>query len=76
MYLVVKSCDSNDKDQLWVEWSNMGKFAIRPYEMKDWREEDSVCVSNWHHPKDEEVVGMRNCKEERRYDTLYWEQWG
>lgn len=77
MHVVVKKCDSGDVNQRFVGWSSneMGKFPLRPYTMKDWSERDALCISNWHHPKPEEVIGMRNCREERRYNTVYWEEY-
>lgn len=73
VHLVVQQCDLNNHEQLWVDWSNMGKFELRPLHMKDLTERQANCMSQHHHPKDGELLGMRNCRLNRIYETNWWE---
>jgi hypothetical protein len=65
----------NDKDQLWAPWHDFSKFELRPYHEKDMSEREAFCVSQLHHPKDKEVLGMHNCRLSRLYETRYWEDY-
>ena len=76
VHLVAKRCDSDERDQLWTGWHDMDKFELRPAKMKNWSEREAICVSQLHHPKDEELIGMHNCRLNRIYETLYWEEYG
>jgi hypothetical protein len=52
----------NDMDQLWAPWHDFSQFELRALEQEDWGEREADCVSQLHHPKSEELVGMRNCR--------------
>ena len=65
----------DEKDQLWAPWHDFDKFELRPYEQRNWDERDAYCVSQLHHPKDDEMIGMHNCRLCRIYETQYWEEY-
>jgi hypothetical protein len=73
--LIVGKCDMNDMDQLWAPWHDFSQFELRALEQEDWGEREADCVSQLHHPKSEELVGMRNCRLSRIYETRYWEEY-
>mmetsp|Transcript_39969 Transcript_39969/g.96446 ORF Transcript_39969/g.96446 Transcript_39969/m.96446 type:complete len:496 (+) Transcript_39969:60-1547(+) len=72
-HLMMKRCNINDPDQQFVAWDDMTKFELRPLAMAGWTEREADCVSQLHHPKSEEVVGMHNCRLCRHFETRYWE---
>ena len=73
--LNVRPCDNTIAGQLWAPFSSLGKFELRPYEHVGRDEKDAWCVSQLHHPKSEEVLGMHSCRLSRIYETRYWEEY-
>jgi len=72
-HLRLRKCDIKDLDQLFVPWHDFTKFELRPLVMEGMGEREADCVSQLHHPKDKELVGMHNCRLSRIYETRYWE---
>jgi len=69
-------CNNADVNQLWAPFPSLSKFELRPLEHANRSEEDAECVSQLHHPKNEEVLSMHGCKLSRIYETRYWEEFG
>lgn len=68
-------CNAGDVNQLWAPFESLAKFELRPLEHAGLTEEDAECVSQLHHPKNEEVISMHGCKLSRIYETRYWEEY-
>eukprot|EP00980_Cylindrotheca_fusiformis_P013873 scaffold3598_cov115-Cylindrotheca_fusiformis.AAC.9 len=68
-------CDKHDKFQQWAPIKSLSRFELRAFEDVDRSEEDAMCVSQLHHPKNEEVLSMFECKLCRIYETRYWEEY-
>lgn len=68
-------CNRDDPNQLWAPFESLSKFELRPLEHAGRSEEDAECVSQLHHPKNEEVISMHGCKLSRIYETRYWEEY-
>eukprot|EP00526_Cylindrotheca_closterium_P013782 CAMPEP_0113610632 /NCGR_PEP_ID=MMETSP0017_2-20120614/5129_1 /TAXON_ID=2856 /ORGANISM="Cylindrotheca closterium" /LENGTH=354 /DNA_ID=CAMNT_0000519531 /DNA_START=75 /DNA_END=1139 /DNA_ORIENTATION=- /assembly_acc=CAM_ASM_000147 len=68
-------CNNADVNQLWAPFEKLSKFELRPMEHAGRTEEDAECVSQLHHPKNEEVISMHGCKLSRIYETRYWEEY-
>ncbi|CAJ1947357.1 unnamed protein product [Cylindrotheca closterium] len=75
-HLMFRDCNENDIDQQFVPWYDWNKFELRPLAMEGWGEREADCVSQLHHPKQDEVVGMHNCRLSRIYETRHWERYG
>ena len=73
MHIIVRRCNESEINQQFVPWYDWSQFELRPLTMEGWSERDADCVSQEHHPKEDEVVGMHNCREQRYYETRYWE---
>ena len=43
-------------------------------DQKDLGERESRCASQHHHPKEEEIVSMHDCRLSRIYETQFWEE--
>lgn len=72
-WLKLDQCDRNRMDQQFVPWENYDKFELRPLAYKGWGEREADCVSQLHHPKQDELVSLRNCRLCRIYETRYWQ---
>eukprot|EP00980_Cylindrotheca_fusiformis_P010038 scaffold2214_cov139-Cylindrotheca_fusiformis.AAC.35 len=68
-------CNKNDKSQQWAPIKSITKFELRPLEDEGEPEEEAQCVSQLHHPKDEEILSLHECKLCRIYETRYWEEY-
>eukprot|EP00980_Cylindrotheca_fusiformis_P010040 scaffold2214_cov139-Cylindrotheca_fusiformis.AAC.37 len=71
----VVKCDKNDKSQQWAPIDSLSKFELRPFEDDGLTEDEAKCVSQLHHPKNEEILSMYDCKTIRIYETRYWEEY-
>lgn len=69
--LTVQTCDANDRRQVWTatkgtrDWS--GRFQLRPIDDPDF------CVTQSHHPRQGELLGLWECRIPEGDDTSYWE---
>jgi hypothetical protein len=59
--VMVKECDMDDKEQLWAPWADFSKFELRPHDEIGLTEREADCVSQLHHPKDEELLSVSKC---------------
>ena len=71
-YVKAKTCNKNDSDQQWASIDNIKKFELRPLKHEHLSQRDAKCISQHHHPKDEEVVSMWNCRLAESAETNYW----
>ena len=74
-YLRARICNSGDEDQWWAPVLDLEKFELKPLDHQHLDERDARCASQLHHPKDEEVVSMHNCRLSRIYETQFWEEY-
>jgi hypothetical protein len=74
-YLELQPCDNTKSIQLWKPITNLGKFELRPYHQRNWSSNDAVCLTQMHHPKDKELVGLQPCRRALGHETLYWEEY-
>lgn len=72
-YLKLDYCDRGRIDQQFVPWQNYDKFELRPLTMDGWSEREADCVSQLHHPKQDELISLHNCRLCRIYETRYWQ---
>eukprot|EP00980_Cylindrotheca_fusiformis_P013874 scaffold3598_cov115-Cylindrotheca_fusiformis.AAC.10 len=68
-------CDKNDKFQQWAPIKSLSKFELRALDDAGLPEENAMCVSQLHHPKNNEILSMYGCKNCRIYETRYWEEY-
>eukprot|EP00980_Cylindrotheca_fusiformis_P013872 scaffold3598_cov115-Cylindrotheca_fusiformis.AAC.8 len=68
-------CDKYDKFQQWAPIKSLSRFELRALEEDGVPEKDAMCVSQLHHPKNEEILAMHGCKLSRIYETRYWEEY-
>jgi hypothetical protein len=74
-YLEVQPCDNTKSIQLWKPITNLDKFELRPYNQRNLSSNDAVCLTQMHHPKDKELVGLQPCRRALGHETLYWEEY-
>ncbi|CAJ1947359.1 unnamed protein product [Cylindrotheca closterium] len=72
-WLMVDYCDRTDMKQQFVPWEDYDKFELRPLEQRDLGEREADCISQLHHPKQDELVSLHNCRLCRIYETRYWQ---
>mmetsp|Transcript_16128 Transcript_16128/g.39485 ORF Transcript_16128/g.39485 Transcript_16128/m.39485 type:complete len:364 (+) Transcript_16128:157-1248(+) len=74
-YVEMRRCDSSSQKQLFKPISDINRFEIRPYYQRNWSMNDAKCLSQLHHPKDKELVGLHRCQTAKAHETLYWEDY-
>lgn len=73
--LTAVKCDRSDDSQLWATVTSLSKFELRPLDDANKSEDNAECISQLHHPKNEEVISLHGCKLSRIYETRYWEEY-
>jgi hypothetical protein len=73
-YLEVRSCDKGSSRQLWNPVNGLSKFELRPYDQRTRGLNNAKCLSQLHHPKSQEVVGLHNCRTADNHETRFWEE--
>jgi hypothetical protein len=73
-YLTVQDCDATDDMQLWHQIrADGGPFTLRPANRNGMDTAGQpFCVTQQHHPKPTEILGLKECREAHRWDTGYW----
>lgn len=71
-YLEMKECNPKDSKQLWASVDSLSQFELRPYYQRNWARRDAWCLSQRHHPKDKEMVGLHRCSTAHGDETGYW----
>jgi hypothetical protein len=74
-FLELRPCDSFDSSQLWNPIVNLKKFELRPYDQRLLSTQEAMCLSQSHHPKEEEVVGLHSCEANIIETTNYWQEY-
>lgn len=74
-YLELKKCNKDSSRQLFKPVTNLSKFELLPYYQRNWSISNARCLSQLHHPKDKELVGLHQCETARNHQTLYWEEY-
>lgn len=75
-WLMMQKCDRNNIDQQFVPWEDFDKFELRPLAHKGLNEREARCASQLHHPKQDELVSLRDCRLSRIYETRHWQVYG
>ncbi|CAJ1905157.1 unnamed protein product [Cylindrotheca closterium] len=52
-FLELKTCNNTDYKQLWMPITNLSKFVLQPYEDHLPHFNNSLCLTQMHHPKSE-----------------------
>lgn len=66
-YITLQRCSEDNSRQKWTTISVDGPFELRPiYDKTD------HCITQHHHPKSYEVVGLKPCEEANQDDTGEW----
>lgn len=73
--LFVQPCDRGSPWQRFQPWANYNQFEIQPIGYRNKPEVESECVSQLHHPKSGELLGLHNCALSRQYETLFWQKY-
>jgi hypothetical protein len=71
-FLTLQNCNSADTAQLWKSISKNSRFELTPAYRKR-SDEEAYCMTQQHHPKSDEVVGLKRCSLAHKDDTGYWE---
>jgi hypothetical protein len=74
-YLELRPCDKNHSTQLFNPVEDTAKFELRPYDQRNMSMEDANCLSQRHHPKDKEMVGLHQCETNYNHETNYWTEY-
>ncbi|CAJ1935187.1 unnamed protein product [Cylindrotheca closterium] len=74
-YLELRVCNQTDALQLWSPIADTKKFELRPFDQRNLTRDDARCLSQQHHPKSEELVGLHSCAEARQDETVYWAEY-
>lgn len=72
IYLELRTCDRTKPEQLFTPIENTKKFELRPYDERGLSDREANCLSQRHHPKDKEMVGMFRCRTNINHETNYW----
>merc|ERR1712032_733032 len=75
LYLELRNCDQRSSRQMWKPIADTDQFQLRPYNQRNWSPNDARCLSQKHHPKDKELVGLHRCSTALDHQTLYWEKY-
>lgn len=70
-YITVQACDSDNIKQLWSPLSAEGGFEIKPADSS--KDDEEFCATQQHHPKPDEIVGLKDCELAHKWDTGYWQ---
>jgi hypothetical protein len=74
-YLELRNCDNKLSNQLFAPIYDIGKFELRPYDQRLLSLKQAKCLSQLHHPKDKEVVGLHQCETNYNHETNFWEEY-
>lgn len=74
-FLELRPCDKYRSSQLFNPIQKTAKFELRPYEQRDLPMDEAFCLSQFHHPKANEMVGLHPCAGNVNDTTNYWEQY-
>ncbi|CAJ1933104.1 unnamed protein product [Cylindrotheca closterium] len=73
-YLEIQPCDNTRSEQLFMPIADLDRFELRPYSQRRWSRNDAICLTQMHHPKEKELIGMQPCRRALGHETLYWEE--
>mmetsp|Transcript_21098 Transcript_21098/g.51906 ORF Transcript_21098/g.51906 Transcript_21098/m.51906 type:complete len:153 (+) Transcript_21098:1-459(+) len=71
-YLELRTCDRTKPEQLFAPIEDTMKFELRPYDQRNLSDREAQCLSQRHHPKDKEMVGLFRCRTNINHETNYW----
>lgn len=66
-YITIQECDASQLSQLWTKVTD-NAFELIPANTGD----EQFCVTQQHHPKPSEIVGLKECDLAHKWDTGYW----
>lgn len=68
-YVTVQPCNALDAAQKWRPISAESEFQLRPAYFHRNDDGRHFCVTQHHHPKDEEILGLKDCPQAELWDT-------
>jgi len=71
-YITLQLCDSSDSTQKWKPISATQEFELIPAYFHP-NDDQDFCVTQQHHPKDFELMGLKVCPEAEKWATSEWE---
>jgi len=72
-YMQVQTCNATDPTQKWKSISDNHEFnLISYYQHKGEEKNETYCVTQHHHPKDYEILGMKDCLLAEIDNTALW----
>lgn len=71
-YVQVQSCNTNYPTQRWRSISTTQPFPLIPYYKNSLDGNETYCVTQHHHPKSNEILGMKGCLEAFSVDVGKW----
>ncbi|CAJ1937626.1 unnamed protein product [Cylindrotheca closterium] len=74
-YIEMRPCDSRRSSQLFNPIQFSTKFELRTYEERNLPVDEARCVSQLHHPKANEMIGLHRCDWAVNDTTNFWEQY-
>jgi len=66
-YITLQRCNEDDNLQKWRNFS-----ADKPFELRPVYDQTDHCITQHHHPKSYEIVGLKTCEEANEADTGEW----
>ena len=70
--IYMRPCNSNNNAQRWIPQG--GTFDSHRFEITP-KGASNLCITQRHHPKDDEEVEIEPCNTARKSDTSFWEKY-
>jgi hypothetical protein len=71
-YMQVQTCDVSEPTQKWRSISANQEFPLISYYKHKHDKNETYCVTQHHHPKSYEILGLKNCPEAISDNTGEW----
>ena len=68
-WITMDSCDSGDRNQQFKRVGNSNRWELRPVTASGY------CITQSHHPRQGERLGLWDCRIPQRDTTNFWEWW-
>jgi hypothetical protein len=70
--IYIKACDGGNSNQKW--FAKVGKFDQSRFEIS-LKTYDRFCITQRHHPKEDELVELEPCEQARKGITSFWNRY-
>jgi hypothetical protein len=71
-FFQLQSCDATDVTQRWQSSSSTQPFPLISYYKNRYDGDDTYCVTQHHHPKEYEILGLETCDGAFSVNTGLW----